>query len=426
LIQVAARNLYDDSIKECRIHDLLRDVAIEKAKEDSFLTACSTPDEVRRSDQARRVAVHNLNRSELMKYENSNLRTLLCINSRTLEYSGHGLLKILSKMRMKHPYEPAKTEVLLEELPQLRFLKLTGYETWKERSFEKSIRGMKFLQTLDLGDIDYDLLSLPDCIWHIKTLRHVILHPITFISGPPATTNLPNLQTLCGVKNHESWEYTNLPNLPNLRQLKINITDEISWGLVVAFLHTLKKLVKLDIKRSGDIPKEVVDMKDFPFYPHLILLGYVGRLCPAFDVAMFPTNLVYLYLSCSELHQDSLTTLEKLLGLKQLVLFERAFSNPKMKCSAGGFPRLEKLFIAFLIELEEWEIEKGAMPMLKCLEVWDSAKLHVPQGLQHLTTLTHLTWEFPQKNHQLEQKEKEIRHLCEHMPSVTIEISAWH
>jgi hypothetical protein len=420
MIQVTARDLHYDFIKECWIHDLLRDVAIEKAKEDNFLMVCSTLDGLRTCGGARRVAVHNLNCNELMRYGNSNLRTLLCFHSEISEYSGHGLLKVLSEMSPIYSNRTDKIKMSFEELYQLRFLKLSGNTImWNQRSFEKSIRGMKFLQTLDLRDMDNLSSELLDCIWHIKALRHVVL-PWGYISGPPATTDLPNLQILYGVKNHESWEYTNLPNLPNLRELKIRITDEIPWGLVAAFLHTLKKLVMLRIE-GQDIPTEVVDMKEFPFYPHLTWLTYRGRLsCHAFDVAMFPTHLIYLHLYSSELQQDSLTALEKLLGLKVLILFEDAYTNPTMKCSAGGFSRLEELNIFYSEELEEWEIEEGAMPMLKHLSVSLCAKLHVPQGLQHLTALTHLTWYFPQKDYQLSQKAKEIRNLCKHVPSINI------
>jgi hypothetical protein len=167
-------------------------------------------------------------------------------------------------------------------------------------------------------------------------------------------------------------------NLPSLRQLQIKISNEIPWGLVVAFLHTLKKLVKLDMTRRN-IPIEVVDMKEFAFYPYLTWSKYVGRLsCHVFDVTMFPTHLVYLELYYLELQQDSLTVLEKLLGLKVLILFERAYTSKKMKCSAGGFPRLQKLDITHVRELEKWEIEEGAMPMLKHLYVKYCAKLHVP------------------------------------------------
>jgi hypothetical protein len=425
MIQVAARNLNDDSIFECRIHDLLRDVAIEKAKEDNFLRVCSSLDALRSWGGARRIAVHNLKCNELIKYEISNLRTFLCFNSHISEYSGHGLLKVFSEMSPIYGYSNKSgiTKMPFEELSQLRFLELTGSTiTWNQRFFKKSISGMKFLQTLNLR-YAHSLSSgeLPDCIWHIKTLRHVILPLSSFISGPPATTDLPNLQTLCGIKNRESWEYNNLPNLPNLHHLEIKITDEIPWVLIVAFLHTLKKLVKLDIT-GQDIPIEVIDMKVFTFYPHLTLLTYQGRLpCHAFDVAMFPTHLVYLNLYYSELQQDPLTVLEKMLGLKVLELWNWRASNPKMKCSSRGFPRLRKLEIELLEGLEEWEIEDGAMPMLKHLSVSLCAKLHVPQGLQHLNALTNLTWYFPRNDHQSDQKAKEIHNLCKHVPSVAIE-----
>jgi hypothetical protein len=439
MIQVAARNWHDDSIKECRIHDLLRDVVIEKAKEDNFLMVCSTLDGLRSCGGARRVAVHNTNCNKLMKYGNSNPRTLLFFKSQISGYFGHGLLKVLSEMspvdavksdQTDMPFEelcPVDTvksdqrEMSFEESSQLRFLKFTGKMImWNQRSFVKSIRGMKLLQTLYLEGMDsLSSTELSDCIWHIKTLRHVEIYG-SHITIPPSTADLPNLQTLLGVRNHESWEYTNLPNLPNLRQLKIRITGEAPWGLVAAFLHTLKKLVMLEI-RGQDIPTEVVDMKEFPFYPQLTQLTYRGRLsCPAFDVAIFPTHLVHLELYHSKLPQDSLTLLEKLLELKVLILVDWTYTNLIIKCSAGGFPSLQKLDIS--LYMTEWEIEKDAMRMLKHLSVHDRehycSLLEIPQGLQHLTALTNLRWCFNKHDLWSGQKAKKIRNFCKHVPSI--------
>lgn len=60
-------------------------------------------------------------------------------------------------------------------------------------------------------------------------------------------------------------------------------------------------------------------------------------------------------------------------------------------CSVGGFHKLEILIIAFHV-LEEWtEIEEGALPRLKYLQLHKCLKLRMLlEGLQFVTTLKQL------------------------------------
>ena len=89
---------HDDSITSCRIHDLLRELAIQKAKEDNFLTIFSNPDNWESSAKARRVAVHYSGCDELMEHANPNLRSLLCFKNPMPNCSRQRLLKVLSGM----------------------------------------------------------------------------------------------------------------------------------------------------------------------------------------------------------------------------------------------------------------------------------------------------------------------------------------
>lgn len=58
MVRVSERS-YNHSMRYCHVHDLLRDLAIDKAKDDNFLTVCSKPDEEHSSDGTRRLAVHH-------------------------------------------------------------------------------------------------------------------------------------------------------------------------------------------------------------------------------------------------------------------------------------------------------------------------------------------------------------------------------
>ena len=58
-----------------------------------------------------------------------------------------------------------------------------------------------------------------------------------------------------------------------------------------------------------------------------------------------------------------------------------------MTCYSGRFPQLRVLKLWNLFSLEEWTVEKGAMPRLRELEIrsCNNLKPPQPQGLQNLT-----------------------------------------
>ncbi|MGV8000483.1 hypothetical protein PJP08_29195, partial [Mycobacterium kansasii] len=89
-----------------------------------------------------------------------------------------------------------------------------------------------------------------------------------------------------------------------------------------------------------------------------------GKLEKLPESAQFPVNLTKLTLKLSGLKEDPLATLEKLEKLRILKLLYGSYEGKEMACSSQGFPHLESLHLECLIKLEEWRVEKGAMPSL--------------------------------------------------------------
>ncbi|KAJ1692943.1 hypothetical protein LUZ63_009641 [Rhynchospora breviuscula] len=178
MIQVLERD-FDGSITFCRIHDLLHSLAIEKAKDDNFLMVCSKSEDLQNCGQMRRLAINDSSwdskgkESEELYYNiasaSPNLRSLFCWN---------GMPKIAELMHLRVLCTmDYRTDA--ENLERLSLLRYVGLQLWVEsrkdkKRFQKFIGGMRFLQTLDLpcSRITYEL---PDCLWHVKTLRHVLL-----------------------------------------------------------------------------------------------------------------------------------------------------------------------------------------------------------------------------------------------------------
>ncbi|KAJ1703912.1 hypothetical protein LUZ63_003691 [Rhynchospora breviuscula] len=425
MIQVSERDYYCGFIKRCRIHDLLHDLAIRKAREENFLVVFP------KVDGARRLAIHDTEPSgELMASAVSNMRSLWC-RGKSPNVSQFTCLKIFSGGDY-HDYEPDK----FGRLSLLRYVEV-ALEVREEdkNSFGKFIGGMRFLQTLDLRGMF--VCDLPDFVWNIKTLRHVLLPGRSM--GPPPKIDLTNLQTLTGVKDRESWVAQGSPKLPNVKHLFIYVPEAqggVQWDAIVTLLNTMKYLVVLFLW-GPDIPLKIIDMRHFPSSCRLTDLILFDtnrgdedeeqRAQPDYpqplnqivlDVGMLPKYLIKLLLISIEFSEDPFPVVEKLENLRYLSLHGPKTLLRRLCCSARGFGKLEELHLWHLTGLKEWEIEEGAMPMLKILKVVRCRVLRVPLGLQYLTVLQRLTWS---RNQTSETEENEIRRICKHVPDLQFE-----
>ncbi|KAJ1695939.1 hypothetical protein LUZ63_012637 [Rhynchospora breviuscula] len=364
LIQATQRS-NNGSIFCCRIHDLLRDVAIQKAKEENVLMVCSNPDDQRSCNGARRVAVHDPYFNELVKCASRNLRSLLCFGSQMPNCCEHGLLKVLYC-----PDAFLETFESLEGLTQLKYLNFRIQIGNRIGYFQGLIGRMRFMQTLDLT-VDYANGDILENIWHIKTLRHVALNYLTpprsctSFLGPPLSEKQSNLRTLVGVTCRESW-IQEPPKLPNLRDLDIHIPQGFPWSVIVTLLGTLRHLASLAIW-GFDIPINIVNMTGFSFYEHLQNLDLVEWSSTAsaleLNAGFFPVHLNRLSIVGLRLRLDPMAVLETLRHLKYLNIWKTKVE--RMSCSATGFQQLEELRLFKIDELEELEIERGALHMLK-------------------------------------------------------------
>ncbi|KAJ4804036.1 Disease resistance protein (CC-NBS-LRR class) family [Rhynchospora pubera] len=432
MIQVSHRD-FDGSITFCRIHDLLHSLAIQKAKDDNFLMVCSKSEDLQNCGQMRRLAIHGSSwdskgkESEELYYNiasaSPNLRSL---------FSWERIPKIAELMHLRvlctmSIHTDTENHEKFGRLSLLRYVQpMLWVESKKDiQNFQKFIGGMKFLQTLDLRG---SMISgdLPDCLWHVKTLRHVLLDWEQHSSGPLPSVDLVNLQTLSGVVPRESWEAKGLPKIPNVKILRIRSSNESQWNTIAALLGTVEHLTSLNIS-GNDIPLNIIDMRGFPFYHRLQSLKLISinkwdtsdTKKISLDHVMLPIHLTELELYNLQFQEDPMAVLRKLENLRQLLI--SCIKIQQLCCFAGVFGQLEFLEIFNLEQLEELKIEEGAMPALKKLAVIFCPKLRVPSGLQNLTVLQNLVWH----SRISEGMENQIRSICKHVPSIDINRSGF-
>ncbi|XP_039119049.1 probable disease resistance protein RF9 [Dioscorea cayenensis subsp. rotundata] len=353
------------SVKKCGVHDLLLDFARSAAKKDFFLTVCSNEnDQPTYLASSRRVAFHNVNDTKINEISRVStmhgLRTLMAFGLPNLQKDSpifrFELLRVLDLTELTFVQRlPKEIELMIH----LRYLRL-GHVS----CLPSSIGNFISLETVILRQGT----AIPITLWKIKTLRHVQVG----WAKPPQSLELKNLLTLEYV---ESGSYKTINwRFPNLRKLKVVINKEQQGTMLTHLLCGLDHLTSLRIEAERYCPIEI-DTKDFPFHNHLLSLTLFGFWRKGGSVSEFPTCLTKLELMYSRLEQDPMPKLERLQYLVTLKFLGNVYLGKTMVCSTGGFPCLKSLFIDSLWDddampnLEEWRIERGAMPKLAFLKL---------------------------------------------------------
>ncbi|CAL5339708.1 unnamed protein product [Camellia sinensis] len=332
LIQVAKRNWM--RIGRCRVHDLLRDFAIEKSKELKFLHINDGNVHSALSPcKHRRLASHSGGLKRFDSFDHSSnlhLRTLLFFNSKNESaeigelqflYKKLRLLRVLDLEEISFNHSQEETEHIslldaIEKLIHLRYFRISGS---KKNKIPPSIGNLQTLQTLEFSGY-YGSIMLPDEICNAKQLRHLI----GCFKWPFRVENLTNLQTLS----------------------YIEVDDRMEIG------HLLQ------LKLHGHIRKLPTEMHEF-----------------------LP-NLKYLSLFGFEMGEDPMPSLEKLPKLTILDLFHHRVN--KFVCTAGGFPQLEILILSYCV-VEELQVDEGGMPLLRGLGLNNLERyISIPERLRSI------------------------------------------
>ncbi|KAE9450558.1 hypothetical protein C3L33_17543, partial [Rhododendron williamsianum] len=371
LIQIVKINW--KRIITCRVHDLLRDFAIEKSKELNFLQIYGG----RLAPNSRRLAFNGgLERFVSLDISDMHLRTLLFFNLENKDSKTAQLqslcreLRLLRVLDLKHHqfygYKGGGKERLPDEIGKLIHLRYLGLCGTCIDPLPQFIGSLHALQTLELSTSPRDYpIQLPNEICEAKQLRHLI----GLFKWPFRVDNMKNLQTLKKVFVEDQMEF-NPMDMINLRELHVCYVRKDGKSCTLDSIGGLRSLQSLQLEVSvGDknrIPE--VHLHPLSHCQPLLQLRLLGRYAQEISADWkFPTdwkhpNLKHLYLYLNGVTEDPMPMLEKLPKLTVLVL--DCYQGNKLVCAAGGFPQLEILQLRYC-DVAEFQLEGGAMPMLK-------------------------------------------------------------
>ncbi|KAF8020616.1 hypothetical protein BT93_G1147 [Corymbia citriodora subsp. variegata] len=419
MIQVVKRKP-DGRVKTCRMHDVLRDEWVEKAKEAKFLPAQNRAQASSSSagDTISRLADHfdsgddsysdihgdDSSNSSFFRSHYKNVCTLLSFDSREGTASGKEIGDLLRRGIKNRCFQG------------MRVLDL-------ERVFRPQLPE-------SLGELIHSRYLGLRSVWKMQQLRHLYLsesYRKRFVP-PRRMSSLTDLQTLWGAfVDEESIVDNSLYRLTKLR--KLTLTCRLTLDQQKATAEWILSLKRLEWLRliSIDILVKPSDLCLEPLsgLENLSSVYLLGRLTNPAMVDRLPEELTELTLSSSVLREDPMPKLEKLPNLKILELLGNAFEGKFMVCLPGGFPLLQVLKLWKLKQLEGWVVGKGSLPILRELEIRACTSLQsIPEGLQHLGLLRELTLtDMPEEFTRRARKDQgELGHNCDQQSQTSTNI----
>ncbi|KAA3453045.1 putative disease resistance RPP8-like protein 2 [Gossypium australe] len=410
LVQVVKWSL-DGSPKTCLLPNALHDALSPNAEKFGFFhihhmrssPTASNSDTTPYSIPIRRLAdglemfIHTKHEKHCM----TNLRSYISFYDRKGDRPADGiedLLKMIVKDRfgklvvldLEGVYKPA----LSEDIGRLPCLKYLGLRRTHLDSVPKSVAELPRLQSLDVKHTN--VTTIPSTIWEVKKLQHLYMSEVyvdlSIQKGCDQEGSSTNLHTLWGlIIRGQIPKHNQLNRLVGVRELKLTCYES-SMEVIDAWLPKLTNLKTLKLRsvRERHEPS-ILPLKSAKELWKLTKLYLLGQLIkPREILGELPRSLSVLTLSGSYLHEDPMETLAELKELKVLRLYGHSFLGTTMVCKKE-FPKLEALKLWKLVELQQWTVGDGTMPVLYNLEIRYCNQLKEVDDLGKLTSLTKLT-----------------------------------
>ncbi|RVW13181.1 putative disease resistance RPP8-like protein 2 [Vitis vinifera] len=390
LIQVVRMSV-NARVMECRVHDLVRELAIEKAKEQNFIgtniadpLSPSTSLSLFSPKSRRRSIYSDFERYASIEHLTPYLRSLLFFNlGKNCRASQLDFIAKCFKVLRVLDLEGLEIECLPSIIGELIHLRYLGLRHTRLKILPPSIGNLRSLQTLEIDN----LRQVPNVIRKMKNMRYLYMEGQE--EGVPLQIDtLQNLQILSGI-TFDQWIKNDSSNLTCLGKLKLEGRCEVEG---VEFSNSIAKLLSLKslyFKASDESNIPPLAMNSCL---HLSKLDIKGRMQKLPETVEFSPNLTQLTLEASRLGCDPMPVLEKLQKLLTLRLRAKSYLGKEMHVSANGFPQLKVLQLFELLELNKLNIEKGAMPWLMQLQFHCLTKF---SGLDELLNLVEVKITLP-------------------------------
>ncbi|XP_049365104.1 disease resistance protein RPP13-like [Solanum verrucosum] len=376
LIQVL-ETIFDKKFK-CRIHDLLRDLVVQKAAE-VHLYDIYDPRVNSITPFRHRHAIHvQTERYLSLDLSKLKVRSILFFD-KEFKVLDHSKMSMISGTTFPHLYVLDLENICFSggDLPDaignmvhLKFLGLCNTNLFK---LPPSVGKLKCLQTLEALISDNCSCELPPQVAQLTNLRHLVAR----YEVPVQVNRLTNLRTLKFIRC-DQWKHTDASALVNLQEFGM---EKIKKSYSLKSIGSLKSLTTLFLICSygGTFPP-LEPLSSCENLHRLWLSGGIEELANLNDLPKFITVLVPQSTHSTGLEEDPMPILGKFPNLKHLEL-SRAYKG-------NSFGQLETLRLGSLENLESWHLHTIAMSVLKSLSIFGCPELKkIPERMEHIAVL---------------------------------------
>ncbi|KAM1126602.1 hypothetical protein ACFX2B_041265 [Malus domestica] len=401
LVQVSEVHI-DGKARECRVHDLLREVLLKKCVDSCFCHVLSK-DESAFKPTTRRLSIAISPSDASGSITQSQIRSVFTFNQEEWPESFLNTLRENFKLVKVLDFMDAPINQLPKYLGDLHLLTYLSLRNTNVELLPDSIGNLQNLETLDLKQsLVYEI---PAKINKLVKLRHLLAYHRDY--GMEFCSNwergvkihegigcLQALQKLSLVEvNHGGIDLIKeLGKLRQLRKLGLKKLKREDGRALCACIEKMKHLESLELIAISE--DEVLDLESISTPPEFIRTLFLkGRLEQLPSWISNLQQLVKLGIYWSRLRDSPLKALQNLPNLLELHLGDMVNVGGQLHFEEGGFQKLRELQLWYMEGLNSLIIDNGVMPLLQDFYIARCPQLkEVPSGIHHLRNLRFLVF----------------------------------
>ncbi|CAL5036431.1 unnamed protein product [Urochloa decumbens] len=360
------------AITVVRLHDILRDWGIGRARREGLMKDCHTEEDAEASYseemvEAYRVVLHGFLTKEIVVYMR-HLRTLLYFipNDEYSTVPGDKFSHCLHHLRVLYLHGLGPELYLPNDIVQMRYLRYLGLGGSCLYHLPFSVGDVLNLETLHATGVIHHISS---SLWRIPALRQV------------------------HVSNARGWS---VPRINTKSKMNVTVFCKADWYDPTGYMHDKARQTMEATKRQISKNKNPNLSCCFGMMYGKDRMHIVGKYK---DGLQFPNddppcyeklhNIRELKVCCANLLNNDKKMLElgRIMFLEILEIGKQSYTGSVVTFPHGSFVHLQELVLHDLAT-EEWEIESGSMPRLKELMLCKCPNLrYLPEGLSLLPDL---------------------------------------
>ncbi|KAI5004850.1 hypothetical protein ZWY2020_032093 [Hordeum vulgare] len=419
-------------VSKCKMHDIVRDLALAVAKEERFGSANDQGEMMLMDKEVRRFSTRCWRDSNTAAgVEFPRLRTVISLaadssstNMISSVLSGSSYLTVLELQDSGINQVPAS----IGNLFNLRYI---GLRRTRVQSLPDTIEKLSNLETLDVKQTKIE--KLPPGIVKVEKLRHLLadrfadekqaeFRYFVGVEAPKMVSNFKELQTLETVHASKdlSLELKNMSKLQTVWIDDINASNCDDLFKTLSAMPLLSSLLLCVCDEKETLSFQALKPISKRLHRLIIRGGWAdGTLkCPIFQG--HGKNIKYLALSwCNLGNEDPLQLLAFHLPALTYLSLNRVSSAGTLVLSAGCFCQLKTLVLRRMPNVKQLEFEEGAIPCVEGIYVMSLSELSmVPHGIESLGSLKKLWMLDLHKDFKADWDLNQMKYKMEHVPEL--------